>query len=290
MAGDPGPTAGRPRWWEWPTILSLDAPLVAVIWQQELAAAAGVRLHAVHAFVLGASVWLSYVADRWIGGWRLDPGRVRTHRHRFYQRWSWPIAGLGVAVVTADFAAACAGLSRREFVAGLLLLGPVAAYLLSHQLLHAHHRRRPPKEICVAGLLGAGAGLFVAAAPAADLRALAAPLELLVLLCLANCALIGVWESRVDRDHGETSLAVQFRRGTAFSRALPWILAAASAALVPAVAPPARPAAACALASSLLLALVDRLEARLGRQPARVLADVALLTPALPLALALFRA
>ncbi len=289
MAGDPGPRTERPRWWQWPTIASLDAPLVAVLWQQSLAAAAGIRLRPVHAVVLGLSVWLSYVADRWIEGWRLDPEHVRTHRHRFYQHWSWPIAGLGAAVVTADVAAASAGLSRREFLAGLALLAPVAAYLISHQLLHLDRRWRLPKEICVAALFGAGAALFSLVAPGADLRALAPPLALFVLLCFANCALISVWEDRVDRSHGQTSLALQFRGAARLIRALPWVLAAASAALyVPAPAL-SRPAIGCALASSLLLGLLERWEPRLGRESARVLADLALATPAIPLALAALR-
>jgi hypothetical protein len=48
---------------------------------------------------------------------------------------------------------------------------------------------------------------------------------------------------------------------------------------------PARDAAVAAAASALLLALVDRLERRAGRQPARVLADIALMTPAIVLML-----
>ena len=50
----------RFRWWQWPTVLSLDAPIVVVAWQFLLASVAGVRLGWPHGFVLAASVWLSY--------------------------------------------------------------------------------------------------------------------------------------------------------------------------------------------------------------------------------------
>ncbi|HEY4988495.1 MAG TPA: hypothetical protein VII09_01740, partial [Opitutaceae bacterium] len=75
----------RPRWWLWPTILSLDAPAVVLLWQGLLAKSASVGLAAPERLVLGASVWLAYSADRWIEGWRLGPESIRTHRLRFHQ-------------------------------------------------------------------------------------------------------------------------------------------------------------------------------------------------------------
>ena len=46
---------------------------------------------------------------------------------------------------------------------------------------------------------------------------------------------------------------------------------------------PQRIVAACTLASAVLLGIVDRLERQTGRRVARVLSDVALLTPVVPL-------
>jgi hypothetical protein len=279
----------RPKWWQWLTVLSLDAPAVALLWQWELARSAGVSLAAPRPFVLGASVWLAYVADRWIEGWRLEPGRIRTQRHRFYQRWRWPVAALWAAVLGADLTAALTGLTVRELEAGWIFLAPVLAYLCSHQWLHRHHRWRVPKELCVALLLGGGAALFVAASPSVHLGRLAGPLSWFVALCLANCALISVWENAVDRSHGQTSLARQFGGGAAFSRTLPWVLAAGAALFRLAGGEAQRPAAACAAASAVLLALVDLSQPRLGWEKARILADLALMTPAVPLVASLLR-
>lgn len=279
--------AGRPYWWQWPTVLSLDAPAVALLWQWLLARAAGITLGWPQAFILGMSVWLAYAADRWIEGWRLMPAQIQTQRHAFYLRWRWPIAMVWLLALAADLAVSFHGLSAREFDAGLVLLAPVLAYLLSHQLVHRHHAWRAPKEVCVAALLGGGVGVFLVSQPEAALPVLAGPLALFVLLCFANCALISAWEREVDETHGQTSLSLQFQRGADFSRRLPWILAGLAVILFFFTRGTARTASVCGFASSLFLGILDRGEPRLGRQRARVLADVALFTPLVPLLLSL---
>jgi len=274
----------RPPWWLWPTILSLDAPAVVVLWQGLIARSASVMDGGPEAVVLASSVWLAYAADRWIEGWRLAPESILTHRHRFHQRWRGPMLAVWIVVLGLDILEASRGLSAAEFRAGLFILLPVAAYLLSHQLVHRRSRWRAPKEVCVALLLGAGAAVFAASRPGADLRGMAAPLALFVLLCFSNCALISVWEDEVDRSHGQTSLALQFGWAAALSRALPWGLSAAAAAAWIADMPHARAASACAALSGILLGLTDLAEPRIGRIRARVLADLALMTPLLLLA------
>ncbi|MGA3008003.1 MAG: hypothetical protein ABSE59_08950, partial [Opitutaceae bacterium] len=51
---------GRPQWWQWLTVLSLDAPAVAVSWQWLLARGAHAPLAWHHAFILGTAAWLVY--------------------------------------------------------------------------------------------------------------------------------------------------------------------------------------------------------------------------------------
>jgi hypothetical protein len=274
---------GKPRWWQWPTVLSLDAPAVALSWQWLLSWVAGVVLGWHHVFILGASVWLAYAADRWIEGWRLAPEQIRTQRHRFYQHRRWPLAIVWLVMFGLDLTVALARLSAVEFEAGLLLLGPVLLYLLSHQLVHRHHPARAPKEICVALLLTGGVSVFVIPQAGAATRSLLEPIVLFGLLCFANCALISTWEHRVDEAHGQTSFALQYRRARAFSRALPWIIAGVSVFLGLVGPGPVRVAAFCATGSGVLLGAVDRAEHRIGWQLARVLADLVLLTPLIPL-------
>jgi hypothetical protein len=271
-----------PAWWQWPTVLSLDAPVVAVLWQWEFAHVARASLRPAHGFVLAASVWIAYVADRWIEGWRLAPEKIATERHFFYQRWRWPVAACVGAALAADLAVAFMSLGRCEIEAGLPLLAAVLAYLLSHQLIHARNRWRLPKEMCTAVLLGWGAALFPAAVPGGGPASLVSSVALFAALCFANCALISIWERAVDRSHGQTSLAGQFPQGAEWSRRLPWALAVVAAILGCAAGGDARTAAFCAAAAALLLAAVDRLQERCGRRLARVLADVALMTPMAP--------
>ena len=278
-----------PRWWLWPTILSLDAPVVALLWQDLLARSASAGLGAPERFVLGCSVWLAYAADRWIEAWRLRPEQIRTHRHHFHLKWRWEIFAVWVAVLVLDVAVALKGLTARELGDGFFLLAAVAAYLLSHQFVHRASRWRAPKEACVALLLGAGSGLFILAQAGSQTAAMALPLSLFVVLCFANCALISLWENEVDVSHGATSLATEFAWAAQAVSSMPWLIGALSAGAWFIAGPAARPGASCAAASGVLLGLVDMAERRMGRFAARVLADVALMTPAIPIIVRLLR-
>ena len=165
--------APRLAWWLWPTVLSLDAPLVAVGWQRVLADVARLRLEWPQPFILAASVWLAYAADRWIEGWRLTPGAIRTARHAFYQRRRWPLFVLWLTVLAADLWVALTRLSRTEFAAGWLVLPPVLAYLLSfrdHQEFHEQcveriftdfHRRLAPISLWVEAFFTRRGGLDI---------------------------------------------------------------------------------------------------------------------------------
>lgn len=274
---------GQPHWWQWLTILSLDAPLVVLAWQPLVARTLGVTLAWHHGFILGAGVWLAYAADRWIEGWRLAPAQVQTQRHWFYLRARWPIFILWLAVLIGALASSFTRLNRAELASGFILLGPVGLYLLSHQLVHREHPWRAPKEICVALLLAGGVACFPAAQRPNEAISLFAPLALFGLLCFANCLLISHWENEVDRAHGQTSLARQFPHGRPLAHALPWAVAALAGALLFAGPTRLRAIAACSLASGILLGALDLGHARFGRQLSRALADITLMTPFLVL-------
>lgn len=270
-----------PHWWQWPTILSLDAPAVSLLWQAALGRVAGVDVSWIHMTVLGSTVWLAYAADRWIEGWHLDWRDIRTQRHHFYQRRRWPVAVVWLVIFAADLVLALTALEWREIAAGVLLIIPVLLYLLSHQLVHRHRRWRLPKELCVAALLTGGVCVFLVPTP--NPGALASTASLFALLCFTNCALISSWEREVDLAHGQTSLALDAIGHNWAIRQLPWMTAVLAAAAYAGDAGPSRTVAALALASAVLLGVVDRLEHRTGWKVARVWADVALMTPVVAL-------
>jgi hypothetical protein len=276
---------GRPKWWLWPTILSLDAPAVALVWQALLARVVGVRLDAHQVVLLGLSVWLAYAADRWIEGWRLTPQTVRTQRHAFFLRWRWPAFAVWLMVLLGAVGLAIARLNSREWVASLGLLTATLVYLLSHQLLHRHHPWRVPKEVCVAVIIALGAALYPAVQAPARVGELVIPLLLLSGLGLANCLLISVWDREVDAQHGQTSLALRFTWGHRLARGVLVGIAGLGAVLVFTASGAMRELACCATASAGLLSLLALTQRHLGRERARVLVDLGLLTPLVALAL-----
>jgi hypothetical protein len=256
---------------------------VSVAWLALLAGSLGVDLGWPPMVVLGTSVWLAYAADRWIEGWRLRHEDVRTPRHRFYQRWRGPVAVVWIVVLVCDITIAATRLTPTALLAGWVLTAAVGTYLLSHQFLHRTRRWRVPKEICVAGLLTGGSAVFLVGA--AKTSAMIPPLALFAGICFVNCALISSWERDVDLAHQQSSLA-QNPRHASWIRWAPWILAVGALTVAVGGGAPGRTVAACTAISALLLAAVDHFEPHIGWPPARVLADVVLLTPLLPLAFA----
>ena len=73
-------------WWLWPNVLSLDAPLVAVLWQEALSRAHHVKLLPGCNLALGLAVWLIYIVDRVLDGCGAPRGEVLSPRHAFYRR------------------------------------------------------------------------------------------------------------------------------------------------------------------------------------------------------------
>lgn len=272
-------TIGRPLWWQWLTVLSLDAPLVAVLWQALFARVVEVRLPWHDPLLLGLAVWIVYAADRWIEGWRLQPETVQTPRHLFYIRHRWPVFGTGVVAMASVAVIAFTHLESREFKAGLLLVIPTLVYLLSHQLLHRHHPLRLPKEICIAVIFTLGCALAPAVHGQEHLARLGGPALLFCLLCFTNCALISVWEKEVDACHGQTSLALQLKSRSGLIHLLPWLLMAAALAPFAAGDPASGPFAVCAALSGLLMGLLDLAQPRIGRIPSRAAVDITLMTP-----------
>jgi hypothetical protein len=98
-----------------------------------------------------------------------------------------------------------------------------------------------------------------------------------------NCALISSWEREVDRAHGQTSLALDSRHAARAIVWLPWIAAAAALLLAAAGPAASRVPAGCGAAAAFLLAAIDEVEPAVGWAAAHVLADVALMTPIVPL-------
>lgn len=274
-----GGVLGKPRCWQWPTILAFDAPTVTAAWQWLFAKVCGAELGAHHFVLLWASVWMAYAADRWIDGWALSLSQVRTQRHFFFLRWRWPFFAVWCLVLVASVALAAATLTAREWGASLSMMAVAVVYLLVCQALRRIRPEYVPKEVFVAAILAAGACLYPAMSAREPLGLLAGPASLFLALCLANCLLIAKWEREVDLGHGHLSFALQFSKTASIIGGLLGVIMVCGLWLAAERAGAGRQAGVCGAAGALLLFAVDLSEPRIGRELARLLADVALFTP-----------
>ena len=246
--------------WLWPNLLSLDAPLVAVLWQILFAKCFHADVDALSAILLVLVVWLIYAADRVFDAWRETGGMPR---HRFYRRHWRAVLPVWSAVFAIATWLAWTELPAPIFQRGLMLLTAVAVYFAI-----VHLGRKPwPKEAAVAILFALGASL----AAWNHLRSIAdvIPILLFSCLCWINCAAIEQWErgdstgSRI----GAAALCVALAAAFLLHQQRPVLSGALTA-------------------SALGFVMLDHWRRRLTADALRVLADVALLSPILFLPIA----
>jgi hypothetical protein len=253
-------TPARP--WLWPNLLSIDAPIVAVLWQILFARCFHASVNAAAALLLVLAVWLIYAADRMLDArWT----KLRLPRHEFYRRYWMIVTPVWIAVLVVAGWLAFTHLSAEVFEHGIALAVVVGLYFF------AVHRLRWtwPKELAVGVLFALGASLATwnKVHSAVD----AGAIVLFSCLCWINCVAIEKWEHQ-QRDPAE------------------WPIGAAALCVAIAAVPlfyAHRPVLSGAEAfSALAFFALDRRRDRFSRDALRVLADVALLSPLLFLPLA----
>lgn len=270
------------RPWHWLTILSLDAPIVSLVWQDFFARLFHVELSAVSRAVLGLSVWLAYVADRWLDGRQLPAGGAVTARHAFAQRFSHPIATAWILVLAGTVLLAMTGLDRREIVAGLALAAAVFGYLGGCHRRGLRNRIGWLKEIAVSVLVSGGAAIFVLAPGPTIIGVHWVATGCLVLLCLLNCMAVSVWERAIDERQAQPSLARHFELQSGHLRGFALVVLAATGALALFAEESVlqRVALAAVFTTFGALGLIER-GAWLDLDTRRLLADATLLSPLL---------
>jgi hypothetical protein len=179
-----------PPLWLWPNLLSLDAPLVAVVWQALIARSFGVPLRPAAGVILFLTVWAIYLADRLLDT-RKPAASAEPLRHQFYRLYRTPALTLFLAVLIADVVLTLTWLRPAVFHNGLYALGGVSLYLA---MVHWTGFELP-KELVVSGLFSAGTFL-VPLTNVAAAREMLLPATCFFLLCLANVVAIETWEWR----------------------------------------------------------------------------------------------
>jgi hypothetical protein len=293
LASEPAPPFAT-RAWLWPNLLSLDAPIVAVLWQALFLRCFHATFDRLAAGLLVLSVWLIYAADRWLDVRKKpvknsdrsptsDQSLLADHqrereteilqepaRHRFYRRyWRRMLPAWIAAFATATWLA-WTRLPPILLERGIALLAAIGVYFA---FVHFAPWRWWPKEFAVGILFAMGTSLAAWGHVRSPVDV--ATIILFCVLCWINCAAIEYWE---HREHWEYKGLAEW----------PVRLAAISVGLVALIfLYDQRPILAGAeTASAFAFVALDRAKHRLSPEALRVLADIALLTPALFLPIA----
>lgn len=293
------PSEQRKPWWLYPNLLSLDAPLVAVVWLYIFAKTWRVEYLPWVAYVaLALIVWMIYVADRLLDASMLSgPGessRIEA-RHEFHQRHKGKFAiGARVAaivsliLVTAPLKIPLFGFVFRTglpfsiytyaLVGGLLVTGFFALSLFSS---HGPDEIPYAKNVIAGVAFAYGTAIVAHVYTGFDLHDLytlqLAELGCFAVLCILNISAIDLWEhaSRQPDEDGKAS--------DELALTLPLIVLGGASLLFALKDGDVmtRPFFYAILTGAALLYIVNRTRARFRPDSLRVLADVALIVPLL---------
>ena len=271
--------------WLWPTILSLDAPTIAIVWLALFAATFRVRPGWPVLTALGLWVWLIYVADRILDSLSEPPPSDEVPRHRFYRyhRRSVLICAFAVAVIAAIISFGWIQPAIRRDAIGLAIL--VGIYFAVTHLARPKGDRFWPKELLVAVLFAAGVCLPVWSLLGPQRLSLIVSFIFLVAVFWINTLAIECWESapdRVSRRHLRSGIS----RALALRLAPTGVGVTILAILAGVVGkfgalPGAAPIYFAIAFSAHFLTILEMNGGRLSGPARRVLADAALLTPVL---------
>ncbi|MEJ2007585.1 MAG: hypothetical protein P8Z30_05400 [Acidobacteriota bacterium] len=282
LRSEPGARPASSPWpLLWLTVLSLDAPAVAVLWQLLFARSFRVPLSPDITILLAMVVWLIYVADRALDTLKVPFEGAEPARHIFYRRHVWVfLVPFSVVFVLAAWMS-LTKLDPRTFRNGIVILLAVGAYFLVTHLL-SPGRERLPKEMLVGVLFALGTcfPVWEHASPGASL--MLAPYLIFTALCWLNCVAIEYeeWTRLRHRQFGPPhSWTIWMGRHFSFITFATAVIAAGL--IASGFGRPTWQLLTCELVSALALALIRYKHKSLSTDKFRVLMDLALFTPLL---------
>ena len=185
----------RPPVWLWFNLLSLDAPLIALIWQDFLSRCYPTVLHPTGRAVLGLTVWAIYLADRLLDV-RHPALTGESTRHQFYRTHRAFALTLLAAVLCADLFLVRYSLRPAVLGNGLVVTAGVVVYLGIFPLTRWGDRNW--KKPLAALLFTAGTFLIAWTGAGQPLSQLIWPAAAFCALCLGNLLMIGRWSQSPD--------------------------------------------------------------------------------------------
>gem|GEM_PF-1843336 len=195
----------------WIHLLSLDAALAGLAWQELFASATGWTLHPVDRVILPLAIWMAYTADRLWDARKFETDKPSTERLRFHHRHWRHILVVWLLTFFGSIALAWHHYAIGVFLAGFVLIILIQAYyLLSHWARKNSHLRLS-KDLATACLFACGSSFFILTQQPeknADMLWLQAGLALLSLL---NLQCIGWMERPLDLEQAQVSSALLHR-------------------------------------------------------------------------------
>jgi hypothetical protein len=247
---------GKPVWLSM-NLLSLDGPLVALVWQDFLARCYPTPLMPAGRWVLGLTVWAIYIADR-ILDVRVPANERETRHHRFHRAHRRGFVLILAVVVVADILVTVEWLRPAVFVHGLAVAALSVLYLVA--FTGAGRRWAVWKKSAAAILFSAGVFVVASTSTEHPLHSLFLPWSAFAVLCAGNLALIELWKQCRSTRWVCPALTV-FALTCAIAGRSPWYFAIAL--------------------SSISMAALCQWESKVPVEARRTLADVALFTPLL---------
>ncbi len=182
--------------WYWPNILSLDTAVIAIVWQYLVARSLHIEIDIYQSIVLGLSIWLVYVADRFVDGYHLEYNKNKiSYRHSFCINHRRTIFVIWLLVLTINLYLAHSKLSLIHLLSGYGLLFFCLIYFIVNQVLKSSSQRyKFPKEILVATIFSLGIFVFLIDLNQLNYWDFLKSYVPILLLCLLNCFYISVWE------------------------------------------------------------------------------------------------
>lgn len=242
---------------KWLTLLSLDAPLVAIAWQALLSKSGESQQSWHHYLIVFLSVWLGYAADRWFDN--LKAKRTGSEQHCFYQKYQRPVLAIWILILASAIILSVATLSASEITRGLGLMLVSIAYTAFAQF-GRRLRIYPFAKGALTSFLILAASLLFQASIEIPLLAILP----VWFLFLANCLLIRSW----TRPNENGTLATASMAGLASLCAGIYLIATEHQAI-----------GFSYCLSSLLLLAVQLMSSNRTLIERRVLADLCLLAP-----------
>ncbi|MBK1878423.1 hypothetical protein [Pelagicoccus mobilis] len=171
---------------KWLTLLSLDAPIVAVAWQALISKSVASSQNWHHFAIVSLSVWLGYSADRWFDTLSRSPSK--SEQHSFYLKFRNSVLLTWILVLITAVTLSLTTLETSELLKGLALMCSAIAYTLFAQRARSLRFYPIAKTAFTSALILAATLIFQEMQRIPPL-----PILSIWLLFFTNCLLIRTW-------------------------------------------------------------------------------------------------